>query len=563
MASSRPSDHFDSPAPEKPAEGVAQPKLGLVGYLRFFWRQLTSMRTALFLLLLLAFAAVPGSLVPQRSSDPNGVIQYTRDNPDLAKVLDFLQVFDTYSSIWFSAIYLLLFVSLIGCIIPRTKHHLESLRTPPPKTPARLGRLAGFTTTVPEDFTPTDGMNTAQAAGSILDANRDAIDSAQRILKRSGYRTRLFETPVRGGGTEISVSAERGYLRETGNLIFHISLVGMLVAVGFGTGFAYNGQKVIVEGQAFTNTLSNYDSFSPGRFFSDEVLVPYTIGVDKFTTEYEEDNTNAYGTPIDYTVDVSTDTPGEGTATDTIKVNHPLRIAGSSAYLLGNGYAPTVTVRDGDGNIAFSQPVAFLPQDANLTSVGVIKVPDALPEQLGLQGFFYPTVCSTDVCGDGALTSVHPDLLDPTLTLNVYTGDLGLDAGVPTSAYVLNTDDLTQVAGREADVAGLLLKLGDTIELPDGLGSVTFDSVDRFVSLDIHHDPTQLWVLAFAILILGGLLTGLFVPRRRVWVKAVTGPDGIHIEYAGLARGEDPTLESAVSDIARKHSAQLGLKLSK
>ena len=117
MSSSRPSDHIDSAAPDP---SIAQPKLGPIGYLRFFWRQLTSMRTALFLLLLLAFAAIPGSLVAQRSSDPNGVIQYTRDNPDLAKVLDFLQVFDTYSSIWFSSIYLLLFVSLIGCIIPRT-----------------------------------------------------------------------------------------------------------------------------------------------------------------------------------------------------------------------------------------------------------------------------------------------------------------------------------------------------------------------------------------------------------------------------------------------------------
>ena len=99
MDSSRPSDHFDSPAP-----AISQPKLGFVGYLRFFWRQLTSMRTALFLLLLLAFAAIPGSLVPQQTSDPNGVVQFKSDNPDLYPILDSLQVFNTYSSVWFSAI---------------------------------------------------------------------------------------------------------------------------------------------------------------------------------------------------------------------------------------------------------------------------------------------------------------------------------------------------------------------------------------------------------------------------------------------------------------------------
>ncbi len=126
----RPADHVDG-TQERPERdgGVTQPKLGLVGYLRFFWRQLTSMRTALFLLMLLALAAIPGSLVPQRTADPNGVVQYRTDHPQLFPVLDALQVFDTYTSVWFSAIYLLLFVSLIGCIVPRTKHHWQALRT--------------------------------------------------------------------------------------------------------------------------------------------------------------------------------------------------------------------------------------------------------------------------------------------------------------------------------------------------------------------------------------------------------------------------------------------------
>ena len=184
---SRPSDHYDSrPAPA--GDGVTQPNLGTAGWLRWFWRQLTSMRTALFLLLLLAIAAVPGSLVPQRSSDPNGVTQYFADNPDLAPALDTIQAFDVYSSAWFSAIYLLLFVSLIGCVIPRTRHHLQALRAKPPKTQAHLGRLAGFT---------------ARDAPVGTDAAA-AVESARALLKSSGYRVARFDT-----GTESSVSAER------------------------------------------------------------------------------------------------------------------------------------------------------------------------------------------------------------------------------------------------------------------------------------------------------------------------------------------------------------------
>ena len=84
----RPNDHMDAPAPA-PQSKVQQPRLTLAGYARFFWRQLTSMRTALFLLLLLAVAAIPGSLVPQITSDPNGVIAYRTNYPDTAAVLDF------------------------------------------------------------------------------------------------------------------------------------------------------------------------------------------------------------------------------------------------------------------------------------------------------------------------------------------------------------------------------------------------------------------------------------------------------------------------------------------
>ncbi len=505
------------------------------------------MRTALFLLLLLAIAAVPGSLVPQRSSDPNGVTQYFENNPELAPVLDGIQAFDVYTSVWFSAIYLLLFVSLVGCVIPRALHHLKALRTPPPRTPARLERLESFRST------EAPGVDAATA-----------VESARGILRRSGYRVRVFESPG-----ALSVSAERGYLRETGNLVFHTALVGVLLSVGIGGGFGYSGQKVIVEGDSFANVLLSYESFLPGRFFSDDALEPYRIQLDDFDVEYEDQNRDALGQPTDFTADVTTfaDRADAG-APSVIKVNAPLDIGGDQVYLLGNGYAPTIVVRDPDGTEVFRDSVPFLPQDANLTSLGVIKVPDGLDEQLGMVGFFYPTASPL---ASGALASSYPDLLNPVLSLQAYTGDLGLDAGVPRSVYALDVGDLTEIAGRTAAAPSLELSPGETVELPNGLGSVSLEngapdapendltgSVPRFVSLDIHRDPSQIWVLVFSMLVLGGLLTSLFIPRRRVWVKAAETDDGIRLEYAGLARGEDPGLERAVADIAEKHAAVLG-----
>ena len=545
MSLSRPSDHIDSPEPSTDPS-ITQPKLGIVGYLRFFWRQLTSMRTALFLLLMLAFASIPGSLVPQRSSDPNGVIQFKVDNPDLFPILDNLQVFTTYTSVWFSSIYLLLFISLIGCIIPRTKHHIDALRARPPKTPARLGRLAGFTT---------------------FDAQTDAasaIATGRALLKKQGYRTELFSSEVRGVKTQ-SVSAERGYLRETGNLVFHTALVGVLISVAIGGSFGYSGQRVVVEGQKFVNVLGDYDSFNPGRFFESDVLAPFRISLDEFSATYELENEKAIGQVTDYSAYVTTTTPGGDDAKANIKVNEPLAIGGTDVFLLGNGYAPTVTVRDPEGTVVWTDSTPFLPQDTYLTSLGVLKIPDGLAEQLGLVGFFYPTAAKLD---SGALSSGFPDLLDPVLSLRVYTGDLGLDAGVPRSVYQLNTDPLTPIAGdgavdaAGAEVPALQLKLGETVELPNGLGTIELTDVKRFASFDIHRDPSQVWVLSFAILILAGLFTGLFIPRRRVWVKATQKADGgVTLEYAGLARGEDPRLEAAVTDIAAAHVKQLGLKV--
>ena len=121
-----------------PAEPpVTQPRLGAVGWARWTWRSLTSMRTALFLLLLLAVAAVPGSTFPQRSIDAARTAQWITDHPTAGPVLDRLGFFEVYASPWFAAIYLLLFVSLIGCVLPRLRIHWHQLRSVPPRAPRR------------------------------------------------------------------------------------------------------------------------------------------------------------------------------------------------------------------------------------------------------------------------------------------------------------------------------------------------------------------------------------------------------------------------------------------
>jgi cytochrome c biogenesis protein len=494
------------------------PDIGLTGWSRWIWRQLTSMRTALILLLLLAAASVPGSIYPQRSADPNGVAQYFREDEQLAEVLDFFQLFDVYTSIWFSAIYILLFTSLVGCVLPRTKVHYEALKAEPVQTPTNLSRMPVY-------------------EREVFASGVDPVEVGKEILEKQRYRV------IRRGD---SVSAEKGYIRETANLVYHFSLVGVLIAVGIGGGLSFSGQRVLAEGDTFVNNLAGFDSLSPGTFFDPEALAPISVTLDKFEVDYDFLNETNIGTPLDFRATVTVRTPTDPVGqTSLVRVNEPLDATGASVYLTGHGYAPEITIRDANGDISYSGPTIFLPQDGNMTSIGIVKVPDNLPEQIGLVAFFYPSAVELS---SGAYTSIFPGLIDPLMSMNVYTGDLGLDSGIPLNVYALDTDRLTQVAGRGAPNPGVELRLGETADLPNGLGTVRFDGIRRFASLDIAYNPGKIWVLFFAMLSLAGITVSLTTPRRRVWVRQV----GDSFEVAGLSRRDDPRLEEVVRELTKE-----------
>jgi cytochrome c biogenesis protein len=430
---------------------------------------------------------VPGSVFPQRSADPNGVVLYFKNNPDLAVWLDNFQLFDVYSSTWFSAIYILLFISLIGCVIPRVGVHYKALRSDPPAAPTNLSRLPSY---------------------KKLDATEKNLEKAIEYLKDRNFKVISTKNELR---------AEKGYLRETGNLFFHLSLIGVLTAVGLGGGLSYAGQRVLVEGETFVNNEASFDYFAPGLLFDKNNLEPFSLRLESFKTTYDFKNPNNYGKPMDFKATVTTkDSPTSPEAKGSIRVNEPLAVGGSKVYITGNGYAPEIVVRDKDGVVSFSGPVVFLPQDGNLTSIGAIKVPDANPKQFGMLAFFYPTVAELET---GALTSRHPDALIPLITMNVYVGDLGLDSGLAVNAYKLDTHAMKQVAGGKSGTKAIQLGLGAIADLPNDLGTVEFKNIRRFASIDITYNPLDLWVLIFALTTLFGLVLMLIIPRRRVWVK--------------------------------------------
>ena len=487
----------------------------MIAFLRNTWRGLTSMRTALILLFLLALAAMPGALLPQRSLNPPNVTAYIAGHGWWGTLLDRMQFFDVYASVWFSAIYLMLFISLVGCLLPRTFEYAKALRAQPVLTPRNLARLPHHET-------------------ADLDAAAADVIAAARARLR-GWR--LVEREEADGAR--SVSAERGYLRETGNLIFHFAMLGLIVALALGKMFNYEGQVIVkADGSEFCNSGTlNYDSFRPGLRVDGTDLSPFCVRVNDFKADYlPTGQADMFTAKIDYQA-------GADLAANTwrpydLQVNSPLRTAGDRVYLLGHGYAPTFTVVWPNGEER-RQTIQWRPVD-NLTLLsegatkfdppGVTDSEERRKRQLVVTGLLAPTA----LMHDKLLTSGFPDLRDPAVAVDVLRGDSGLDSGRGQSIFGIDQSMVDN--GRLTKVARENLRPGEAITLDDGT-KIRFDGVERWVSLQVSHDPTQVWVLVSAVLMILGLGASLTVKRRRLWVRAVPQDEGrTVVEVGGLAR---------------------------
>jgi cytochrome c biogenesis protein len=495
-----------------PARRLTGSRLGVVGWLRWGWRQLTSMRTALVLLFLLALASIPGSVLPQQGIDPAAVTQYYAEHPALAPFLARLSAFDVFGAPWFAAIYLLLFTSLAGCVLPRAFRLAKSAGQPPPKAPRYLARLP-----------QAAGFMTAQAPDPALAA-------AAGLLRRRRFRIRA------GDGW---VSAEKGYLHEIGNLLFHVALLGLLVSVALGGLLGYKGNRLLVEGDTFANTPVGLDVFHPGRLVSAGDLQPFSITLNKFTARYVTSGVQR-GQPSWFAAAIRYNSQYDGRLHSyDLRVNHPLIVDGVQVFLIGHGYAPQFTVTDSTGHVKFDQAVPFIPvEQSGLTSAGVIKVPDAQPRQLGFAGVFLPT----EIDVGGRLASAFPAAEFPRVSLVSYAGNLGLGSGQPQSVYNLDTSRMRRLA-----VSPRPLAPGQSIVLPHGLGKLTFTGYRQWVSLAITYDPGQVPALVSALAALAGLILSFLVRRRRIFVRAALAGDAddaaapggaTYVEVAGLTRSD-------------------------
>ncbi|MCS4489708.1 cytochrome c biogenesis protein ResB [Corynebacterium sp. ES2794-CONJ1] len=494
------------------------------------WQWLTSMRTALALLCLLAIAAIPGALLPQRSLNAANVDEYLIEHGRIAEIYDRLQLFDVFSSTWFKAIAVLLTISLIGCIIPRSIDHYQAMRTPPTRAPKNLHRL------------PLHGQ------GVFIGTEAQALSTARAALK--GWNIAEY-SPADDRAHIRSIAAEKGYIREFFNLIFHIALVGMLVAMAIGRMVYYEGQVIIIAtdkpgiNSQFCNTATaNFDSFRAGPLFDGTGLHPFCFTAHNFVADYlPNGQAENFRSDLSYAIgdDIFRD---ESTwASTTLEVNHPLRIAGDRIYLQGHGYAPTIKVIWPNGEER-TQTVQFRPDDPTFfLSSGVMRFDPPVgmyddlfsrrQNQLTIQGLFAPTAAWSGENND-ILASRFPEMRDPAVAIDIYRGDNGLDSGQSQSIFAI--DPTLMSSGQLQKIERVNLAQGEDITLDDGT-IIRFEGAEEFANYQIAYDPTQIWVLLFTLIFLSALVGSVTIKRRRIWVRVHPQDNGtVLIETAGLAR---------------------------
>ena len=479
------------------------PPLDLWGFLRWCWRQLTSMNTALLLLLLVALAAIPGSILPQKTASTLKVNNWKTDNPFWAEIFDSLGLFDVYGSFWFSAIYILLMISIIGCVVPRLKVYWQSFNEQPPNPPSVINKFSAY-----QKF-------------NISNMN---INKVELKLKELGWR-------INKKG--YAITAEKGYAREAGNLVFHTSLIVITIALAFGALFSYRGTVIVKEGNGFANTITQFDDFRAGKFFQVETMPDFFFTLDDFVVDFER-GINQTGAPRKFEANIVLN----GSDDLKILVNNPINFDGTKVFLTGHGYAPRIEVRDKSGEVIFSDSVVFLPQDSNFSSTGVVKIPDVKP-QIGINARFLPTAIVDPVEGP---ISTFPALDNPEIFMSLWQGDLGIDEGVAQSIYRLDTSKMKEIGLED-------LKPGQSWESDLGY-VIRFIGVERFASFQVAYEPGRFVALLGATLAMLGMFFGLGVQRRRIWVMMhKVGSGSSVIEVAGLAKSTNHEISKDLNKV--------------
>lgn len=238
----------------------------------------------------------------------------------MVSLLERLQLFQVFSSVWFSVGLVVLIVSIVACTIDRT--------------PRLWRQSADIRVVQPEAFYDPKLPDRALMAGV-------AADDAARVLRRHRFAVRQ---EVEDGVTYLY--GDRNRWTKMATLLTHAGLVLFLVAAAVTSRFGDEQGLVVAEGESLT--------VGP-------IGTPGLMLVRNLAFEAPGFET---GRPTDFTTHLAVYRDGQQIAEKVIRVNDPLAVGGYTFHQNGFGPAPDVVIRDAEGRPLWTGPIPMTDEAA-------------------------------------------------------------------------------------------------------------------------------------------------------------------------------------------------------
>lgn len=327
-----------------PDEAISvAPSAPLDSILERLWALLTSMRFVLVILLGLAALVLVGTIVVQAPPGVAGDPEALRDWVSQVRpkyggwtgVLETLQLFTAFTSVWFKILMTALSISLVACSVQRASGLWRTAARP------RISVSDHFLEHAPQRETILARYAPDESLGRV-----------REVLSRHRYRAAVEDD----GG--LHLYADRNRWAPMGSLVGHLSLLLILAGAIIGTSFGYRDTSfVVAEGSTAAVPVDGL-----------------SLELVSFRDSYYAET----GAPSDYASDVILYKDGRQVARQVVRVNDPLRYDGVSFYQSFFGAAAVLTVKDASGAQVFAGgvPLAWTTNDSS-RNVGTFVLPSS------------------------------------------------------------------------------------------------------------------------------------------------------------------------------------------
>ncbi|MHB9010407.1 MAG: cytochrome c biogenesis protein ResB [Carboxydocellales bacterium] len=279
------------------------------------WGLLTSKRLALYLIMCLTLMLSGAMLL---ESDKLITVKGVLITP-WVKSLGFDHVFSTW---WFLTAVGLFFLNILACTIKQWQ--LLSNQT--------KSRVSGLYKQIKPMFVVSLSL------GEELSPKIMSPRNIQVILRKFRYSTELIKAK-----DTVLVVGSKNRVGRWGSLIFHTSLLRIILGAIWGQVYKFNGQFFIVEGNKFFDRHSEYIQVKEGRLFAEN-----HGQFNFFLHSIKTIGFNQYGVPDNLESDLTVSKPDGSKERVKVSNQEPYSFADYELYQFKHGYVPILGFRAKD-----------------------------------------------------------------------------------------------------------------------------------------------------------------------------------------------------------------------